>query len=216
LGKIRQNKNSIYEESTSEFFLYFFNFILNFQNIHIITKQPCKNVEKFTLKIYDTTFEGNSYKREDIVYERKRKNVNLNIGPFLLGYDARYESPLKYLNLDIIKIDPSLDSFKINGFTINELKYLKRFISEHLKINEAIYKKYNNIEKELENECDNKKKDNILINLEKELNLISQKIENFEKNEKKNESHFEKAISTIKKEHLDIEFHRIKDLLFYA
>ena len=33
---------------------------------------------------------------------------------------------------------------------------------------------------------------------------------------KKNESHFEKAISTIKKEHLDIEFHRIKDLIFYA
>ena len=40
-----------YEKSTSEFFLYFFNFILNFQNIHIITKQPCKNVEEFTLKI---------------------------------------------------------------------------------------------------------------------------------------------------------------------
>ena len=147
-----------YEKSTSEFFLYFFNFILNFQNIHIITKQSCKNVEEFILKIYDPTFEGNSYKREDIVYERKRKNVNLNIDPFLLGYDARYESPLKYLNLDIIKIDPSLDSFKINGFTINELKYLKRFISEHLKINEAINEKYNNIEKELENDCDNKKK----------------------------------------------------------
>ena len=65
---------------------------------------------------------------------------------------------MQYLNLDIIKIDPSLDSFKINGFTINELKYLKRFISEHLKINEAINEKYNNIEKELENDCDNKKK----------------------------------------------------------
>ena len=133
--------------------LNFFNFILNFQNIHINTKKTCKNIEEFIVKIYDSNFfAGNSYQRENIVYERKGKNANLNIGPMLLGNDATEESPLQYLNLDIIIIHPSLDSF---------------IIAEQLKINKAIYEKYKNIEKLLENNCDNNKRDNILFNLKK-------------------------------------------------
>ena len=128
----------------------------------------------------------------------------------LLGCDANIESPLQYLNLDSIIIDPSLDSFTMNGFTINELKYLKEFISEQLKIKEAIYEKYKNIEKELESNCDNNKIDNILFNLRKDSKLISNKIKSFEKN---NESYFEKTISKIKKEHLNIEFNKINDLI---
>ena len=200
-----------YEKSTSIFFQYFFNFILHFQNIHIKTKKSCKNIEEFILKIYDSDyFAGNSYQRDKIVYERKRKNANLEIGPMLLGCDANIESPLQYLNLDSIIIDPSLDSFTMNGFTINELKYLKEFISEQLKIKEAIYEKYKNIEKELESNCDNNKIDNILFNLRKDSKLISNKIKSFEKN---NESYFEKTISKIKKEHLNIEFNIINDLI---
>jgi len=134
----------------------------------------------------------------------------------LLGCDATEESPLQYLNLDSIIIDPSLDSFTMDGFTLKELKYLKKFISEHLKINEAIYEKYNNIEKELESNCDNNKKDNTLNNLKKEQELISEKIKNYEKNEKfekNNESYFEESISRIKKEHLNIEFNKIDNLI---
>ena len=206
-----------YEKSTDEFFKYFFNFILHFQNIHVKTKNSCKNIEEFRLKIYDSCFfAGNSFKRDNIVYERKGKNANINIGPMLLGCDATVESPLQYLNLDIIIIDPSLDSFTMDGFTLNELKYLKKFISEHFKINEAIREKYNNIEKELENNCDNNKKDNTLNNLKKEQELISEKIKNYEKNEKfekNNESYFEKIISKIIKKHLNIEFNKIDYLI---
>ena len=188
-----------YEKSTSEFFQFFFNFILNFQNIHINTKKTCKNIEEFILKIYDSNFfAGNSYQRENIIYERKRKNANLNIGPMLLGNDATEESPLQYLNLDIIIIHPSLDSF---------------IIAEQLKINKAIYEKYKNIEKLLENNCDNNKRDNILFNLNNDRRLISKKIENFEKNEN-DESYFEKNISRIKNESLNLEFNKICDLNF--
>ena len=206
-----------YEKSTSEFFKYFFNFILHFQNIHVKTKKSCKNIEEFILKIFDSDyFAGNSFQRDNIVYERKGKNANINIGRMLLGCDATEESPLQYLNLDSIIIDPSLDSFTMDGFTLKELKYLKKFISEHLKINEAIYEKYNNIEKELESNCDNNKKDNTLNNLKKEQELISEKIKNYEKNEKfekNNESYFEESISRIKKEHLNIEFNKIDNLI---
>ena len=58
----------------------------------------------------------------------------------LLGCDATEESPLQYLNLDSIIIDPSLDSFTMDGFTLKELKYLKKFISEHLKIKKQFMK----------------------------------------------------------------------------
>ena len=197
------------ENSTSVFFQYFFNFILNNQNIYINTKKNCKNIEEFIIKIYDQSFCYTCY-RANIVYERKRKNVDINIGPILHGSEATEESPLQYLNLDSIIIDPSLDSLTMNHFTINELKYLKKFISEQLKINEEVYKKYKNIYKELENNYNNNKRENILIKLKKDHKLISKKIESFEKN---NESYLEKTISEIKKQSLKEESWQIKRLI---
>ena len=52
--------------------------------------------------------------------------------------------------------------------------------------------------------------------MKKEQELISEKIKNYEKNEKfekNNESYFEESISRIKKEHLNIEFNKIDNLI---
>lgn len=84
----------------------------------------------------------------------------------------------------------------MNNFTINELKNLKKFIYEQLKINELMYGKYNEIKKELENNNDNNQRKKLLNKMKKDHKLISKKYENFEIND---ENYLEKTISKIKK-----------------
>ena len=107
--------------------------------MYIKTNKNNKNIEEFKIKIYDNNKCGTCH-IDTIIYEKRGKNVNITMGRRLYGipvinYFGLQESPLKYINLDNIIIDPFLDSFTIDHHTINELKEIKNFISEqHKKI----------------------------------------------------------------------------------
>ena len=141
LLKIAKERES-YERAKSEFFPHFFNFIFSNQNIYIKTNESNKNIENFKLCIYDSNGCG-TCRREDIIYEKKGKNVNISLGSRIYGegiYLADLEeSALLYINLDNFKLDPSLDSFNFDHLTIDELKKVKQFISNELeKINNCV------------------------------------------------------------------------------
>jgi len=111
--------------SNYDFFEDFFNFIFKNQNIYIKTNKNCKNIEEFIIKIYDDNpFDCSACQRGNIVYEKKGKNVNIELCKGLDEYDRLYESPSLYMDLDNVIIDQSLDSFTIDNYSINELKNL--------------------------------------------------------------------------------------------
>ena len=114
-----------YESPNCEFFEDFFNFIFKNQNMYIKTNKNCKNIEEFIIKIYDSNpFDCPTCERENIIYEKKGKNVNIEVCKGLYEYSGFYESPSPYIDLDSVIIDQSLDSFTIDNYTINDLKYL--------------------------------------------------------------------------------------------
>jgi len=146
-----------YEESNSEFFQDFFNFIFKNQNINIKTNKNCKNIEEFIIKLYDSS-KCPTCQRDNLVYKKKGKNVNIKVGGGLYEYNAKQESPLQYIDLDSVIIDSSLAFFTIDNHSISELKYLKKYISEQFKINKAIAKKYTDIYEDIKCNYNNDKK----------------------------------------------------------
>ena len=210
--KVAKERENEYEP-TSEFYPNFFNFIFNNQNMYIKTNKNNKNIEEFKIKIYDNNKCGTCH-IDTIIYEKRGKNVNITMGRRLYGipvinYFGLQESPLKYINLDNIIIDPFLDSFTIDHHTINELKEIKNFISEqHKKIKnfktyyDDIKNKIHYYTKNLEIKLNELKlKEDLLRN---ERNIILKDLDK--------KSYFEKTISKIKEITLIEEIGQLKEL----
>ena len=212
--KVAKERES-YEDATSEFFPNFFSFIFNNQIIYIKTNENNKSINEFKIKIYDIIKCG-TCQIKPIIYEKNRKNVNITVNGRLYGkpvlcYNGLQESPLKYINLDNIIINPSLDSFTIDHHTINELKEIKNFISEQHKKIEKWKIDYEQFKKKYHYYSDKDK-------LKKEINELKLKEDLF-RNEKSvilkdldKKSYFEKTICYIKEISLSDEIHQIVEL----
>ena len=134
-------------ETDSEFFQKFFNFIFKNQNIYIKTNEPNKNIEEFQIELYDLIGCWTCNKHP-IIYEKKGKNVNLTINGNLFGYPIPFydggleESPLKFINLDNIKIDPHINNFTIEDHTVKELNEIKKYLLKQYEKIEIFTKDY--------------------------------------------------------------------------
>ena len=196
-----------YQEAKSEFYPNFFNFIFSNQNIYIKTNELNKNIENFKLRIYDCN-RCSTCRREDIIYEKKGKNVNISLGRIYgknICVGCLEESALLYINLDNFMLDPSLDSFTFDHLTIDELNKVKQFISNELKkIN-----KYETLCKEIGKKAN--------VDLEKEKNELKIKIEssrnkrNYEDIDEEN--YYEKIICKIESYSINSQLNAVDRLI---
>jgi len=130
------NTRQSYEESKSQFFQDFFEFIFNNQILFIKTKENNINIDNFIISIYDNN-SCPTCAKNSIKYQKNGKYVNVIVDGILYGesFSAYYlcEPALKYIDLDKFNINPKLDSFTIDHLTIDQLKQIKILTSEHFK-----------------------------------------------------------------------------------
>ena len=213
------NLRDIHDPSYSEFFPAFFNYIFKNQNICIKTKSKYnKNIEELKIKIYDDN-DCWSCKMDNIIYHKKGKNVNITVGGRLYElncslYDDEDEYPMQYINFENVYRDPCLDSFTIEDQTINELKLIKKYISEQHEKTKLITKNYNT----LYDNCIEKYIKGDSNNLENEINELKKKEESFGNqqhlmwNDIDEKRGFDKAILKIKRlllYHEELQIHRL-------
>ena len=185
-------------DSSFEFYQEFFKFIFKNQILYIKTNKENKAIDNFIIKIYDNFSMIFSGFKPTIKYEKKLKIVKITLEGILYCSNFLHvpvKSPLSVINLSNIKMDPNLDGFFIDNYTLDQFK----------KINELIL----SLEKNIEDGLKEYKQISANREIEKELkikyiNEINDKIETFNKkvellSQDNNSDTFEKKLSEIQK-----------------
>ena len=130
------NLREMYDSPESEFFPKIFKFIFENQVMNLKNNnQKNINIKEFKIKLHD------DYRRwvdgytsgflETTKYSKKDKDVKVYIRGSLYGigrFNNWVGAPIKLINFDNIKIDQNLDSFLVDGLTIEELNIIKNYI----------------------------------------------------------------------------------------
>ena len=179
-------------DSSFEFYQEFFKYIFKNQILYIKTNKENKAIDDFIIKIHDDYGENWSGFKPTIKYEKKLKTVNITLGGRIYCknvFGIPVESPLKLIDLSNAKIDPKLNGFFIDNYTLDQFKKineliisLNKNIEDELKEFRQIYQ-YREIEKELRIKYINEINDKIET-FNKRIELLSKdnSNDNFEQN----------------------------------
>ena len=193
IANLRKNNDASFE-----FFQEFFKFIFKNQILYIKTNKENKDIDDFIIKIHDNYDVNLLGPKPTIKYEKKLKIVNITLKGILYcsnAFGVPVKSPLSLINLINVKMDPNLNGFFIDNYSLEQFKKINEFILSLEKNIEDEQKEYKQIS--ANREIGKKLKIKYINEINDKIWTINKKIELLSK-DSKNDT-FEKKLEEIQK-----------------